>query len=33
MTSITYGKGIMASLIIAKVVWQMKLNLLYLNIS
>ena len=26
MTSVTYGKGIMASVIMAKVLWQMKLS-------
>ena len=26
MASVTYGKGIMASLIMAKVLWQMKLS-------
>jgi len=29
MASVTYGKGIMASVIMAKVLWQMKLSQMY----
>ena len=33
MTSVTYGKSIMSSVIMAKILWQMKLSRSYKHIS